>query len=169
MFGILVLSGICCKIHPILGVLSFCLLTFQRGGNFIKSQGVSVVKCPQCNSLCNKITTPLTNEYVIECKVCGYQEIKTISSIETFKGYGSIIINNTAILFHNPIPFEKEQQILKSISETNATFIKWTDKNKLTVLKGELEYSEEEIANFIAEEEYYKSLVSYNTNDFKEF
>lgn len=127
----------------------------------IETQGISVIRCPQCDSLCNKILTPLTQEHTIECRVCGYQEIKTVSGIETFKGYGSLIMNDTAVLFHNPISFEKEQEILRSISENpNTTFVKWTDEYGLTVLKGELpeEYSEEEIKNIILQEEYYSSL-----------
>ena len=125
MFGILVLSGICCKVHPVLGVLCFCLLTFREEWKIIETQGISVIRCPQCDSLCNKVTTPLTQEHTVECRVCGYQEIKTISSIEKFKGYGSLNINGTTVLFHNPIPFDKEQEILRSISENpNATFVK---------------------------------------------
>lgn len=124
--------------------------------------------------MANKALTPLTQEHTIECRVCGYQEIKTISNVEKFKGYGSLIVNDTAVLFHNPIPFNKEQEILKSVSENpNVTFIKWTDEHGLTVLKGELpeEFSEEEIASFLAEEEYYKSLnISIpNSSECREF
>lgn len=125
------------------------------------SQKISAIHCPQCNSVANKIETPLTHEHSIECRVCGYQEIKTTSNIEKFRGYGSLIVNDTIVLFHEPISFEKEQEITKSITENpNANFIKWTDEYGLTVLKGELpqEYTDEEISNIIAEEEYYKSL-----------
>lgn len=132
------------------------------------SQKTSVVCCPQCGSLCNKIETPLTFEHSIECTICGYQEIKTVKGVETFKGYGSLVINDTVVLFHDPISFEKEQEILKNVSvNPNATFIKWTDEHKLTVLKGELPqgYTEEEIENIVAEQEYYKSLSYYSRND----
>ena len=127
----------------------------------MESQTNSIIHCPQCGSVCNKTETPLTHEHSIECRVCGYQEIKTTSNIEKFKGYGSLIVNDTVVLFHEHIPFSKEQEILKSVSENpNATFIKWTDEHGLTVLKGELpqEFTDEEIRERIAEEEYYKSL-----------
>ena len=132
------------------------------------SQNISAIHCPQCSSVCAKTETALTHEHSIECRVCGYQEIKTTSGIESFKGYGSLIVNDTAVLFHNPISFEKEQEILKSISENpNANFIKWTDKHGLTVLKGELpqEFTDEEIMNHIAEEEYYRSMSRFYTDD----
>lgn len=122
------------------------------------SQKTSTIHCPQCNSVCIETITPITHEHSIECKVCGYQELNT----EKFKGYGSLVMGDTAVLFHEPIPFGKEQEILKNISENpNATFIKWTDEHGLTVLKGELplEYTEEEIMHMIAEEKYYKSLT----------
>lgn len=138
----------------------------------MESQTNSIIHCPQCGSACNKIETPLTHEHSIECMVCGYQEIKTISNVEKFKGYGSLVINDTAVFFHEPIPFDKEQEILKSISEnSNATFIKWTDEHELTVLKGELpqEFTDEEIRQRIAEEEYYKSLKysSYHDSEYE--
>ena len=139
------------------------------------SQITSVVHCPQCSSLANKVLTPLTQEHSIECRVCGYQEIKTTSGTQRFKGYGSLIVKDTTVLFHSQIPFVKEQEILKSIAEKpNANFIKWTDEHGLTVLKGELpqEFTDEEIKSRIAEEEYYKSLsldtVNYN-KDYAEF
>lgn len=141
----------------------------------MESQTNSIIHCPQCGSACNKIETPLTHEHSIECRVCGYQEIKTISNVEKFKGYGSLVINDTTVFFHEPIPFDKEQEILKSISENpNATFIKWTDEHELTVLKGELpqEFTDEEIEQKIAEEEYWKSLrysSSYNSDDYVDF
>lgn len=140
------------------------------------SQKTSVIHCPQCGSVCNKIETALTHEHSIECRVCGYQEIKTVSAIEKFKGYGSLIVKDSIVLFHEPIPFEKEQEILKSITENpNANFIKWTDEHGLTVLKGELpqEFTDEEIEQRIAEEEYYKSLKYFHcydyNNDYKDF
>ena len=132
----------------------------------MQSQKHSVIKCPQCGNLCSKIISPLTNEHSVECRVCGYQEIKTIKNTDIFKGYGSLIVNDTAILFHEPIPFTKQQIILKSISENpNAQFIKWTDEHGLTVLKGELpqEYTDEEEEYFkslLSEEEYYKNINS---------
>lgn len=132
------------------------------------NQNITNIRCPQCNSLCNKTETALTHEHSVQCNVCGYQEIKTVSGTEIFKGYGSLNINGTIILFHTPVPFEKEKEILKSISSnSNAVFIKWTDEHELTVLKGELpeEYSEEEILNLIAEEEYYKSLSNLKCHD----
>lgn len=129
------------------------------------SQKTSAIHCPQCGSVCNKTETAITHEHSIECRVCGYQEIKTTSSIEEFKGYGSLVIGDTVVLFHNRIPFEEEQKILKGISgNPNANFIKWTDEHGLTVLKGELplEFTEEEIKNILAEEEYFRSLSRLN-------
>ena len=141
----------------------------------MESQKTTAIHCPQCGSVCNKTETPLTHEHSIECRVCGYQEIKTTSNIEKFKGYGSLVVNNTVVLFHEPIQFDKEQEILKSITENqNANFIKWTDEHGLTVLKGELpqEFTDEEIEQKIAEEEYWKSLrysSSYNSDDYVDF
>lgn len=134
------------------------------------SQVISTIHCPQCGSVATKTETGITHEHSIECRVCGYQEIKTLSGTESFKGYGSLIVGDTAVLFHEPISFEKEQEIIKSITgKENANFIKWTDEYGLTVLKGELpqEYTEEEIMHILAEEEYYKSLSysSYNQED----
>lgn len=125
------------------------------------SQKVSAIHCPQCGSVATKTETGITHEHSIECRICGYQEIQTATNVEKFKGYGSLVVGDTAVLFHNQIPFDKEQEILKSISGNPDTrFIKWTDEHKLTVLKGELpqEFTDEEIENKIAEEEYYKSL-----------
>lgn len=128
------------------------------------SQKISYVRCPQCGNVCKKTLTPLTDEHSIECHVCGYQEVKTIKDIQKFKGYGSLVVNDTTVLFHNPISFEKEQEILKSISgNPNATFIKWTDEFELTVLKGELpqeltDEEEERIKELMNENEYYDSL-----------
>lgn len=130
----------------------------------MQSQQNSVIKCPQCGNLCLKTTSPLTNEHSIECRVCGYQEIKTIKNTDIFKGYGALIVNDTAILFHEPILFENEQAILNSISENpNAQFIKWTDEHGVTVLKGELpqeciDEDEESLKLLISEEQYYKDI-----------
>jgi DNA-directed RNA polymerase subunit RPC12/RpoP len=131
------------------------------------SQKTFDIHCPQCNNVCSKTIVPIDNTHSIACTVCGYQEIKTIYNTEKFKGYGSLVMNNTAVLFHEPISFEKEQEILKGISvNPNATFIKWTDKHGLTVLKGELplEYTEEEITHMLNENEYYNSLSKSNCN-----
>ncbi len=128
---------------------------------------IKAVRCPQCGNLSNKSITPLTKEHSIECRVCGYQEIETIKSVDVFKGYGALLLNETAVLFHEPIPFEKEQEILKTISENpNASFFKWSDEFGLTVLKGELPLSEEEeirIKEMLDEQQYY-SLIGCNVS-----
>lgn len=123
---------------------------------------IKTIRCPQCDNLATKTVTPITNEHTIECRYCGYQEIVTVNGTDTFKGYGSLILNDTAVLFHEPIPFEKEQEILKSISENpHASFFKWTDEHGITVLKGELpeEISSEEekyLQDMMSEEMYYR-------------
>lgn len=134
--------------------------------------GINVtIRCPQCGNLAFKTTTAITKEHSIECRFCGYQEIETVKGTDTFKGYGSLILNDTAVLFHEPIPFDKEQEILKSISENpNASFFKWTDEHGITVLKGELpeELSDEEeqhLAHMKDEHEYYSSLESRHIDD----
>jgi len=130
-------------------------------------QKIESVHCPQCGNLANKSSTAITNEHTIECRICGYQKIETVKGTDTFKGYGSLVLNDTAVLFHEPIPFQKEQEILKSISENpNASFFKWTDEHGITVLKGELpeEISDEEELNLMnrkSEEEYYNSFQTY--------
>lgn len=135
---------------------------------YINNQYTSVVQCPQCGSTCHKIITPLTKEHTIECKVCGYQEIDTIGNRQNFKGYGSLVTDSITILFHEPLTFEKEKEILASISDNpKANFIKWTDEHQLTVLKGSLpsDLSEEEISEIIAEQDYYRSLGCHICND----
>lgn len=131
------------------------------------SQKTSVIRCPQCGSYCNKTETAITHEHSIECRVCGYQEVQTTIKREEFKGYGSLVINDTAVVFHSPILFEQEQEILSSIiGNPNARFIKWTDEHGLTVLKGELpeDFSDEEriYLEQLAEEEkaYFDSDIS---------
>lgn len=130
----------------------------------MNSQKNSVIRCPQCGNACNKTETPLTHEHSIECRICGYQEINTIDSKETFKGYGSLVTDSISVIFHEPISFEKEQEILQSISNvTNALFVKYTDEHGLTVLKGELpleltDEEEEHIKQVLSEEEYYNSI-----------
>lgn len=131
------------------------------------SQKTSVIRCPQCSSYCNKTETAITHEHSIECRVCGYQEIQTTIKREEFKGYGSLVINDTAVVFHSPILFEQEQEILSSIiGNPNARFIKWTDKHGLTVLKGELpeDFSDEEREYFerLAEDEERKEYFDYS-------
>lgn len=125
------------------------------------SIGQEIISCPQCGSLAIKTVTAITNESSVECKVCGYQKIEAVGGTDEFKGYGVLILNSTTVLFHEPISFQKEQEILKSISENpNASFFKWTDEHKITVLKGELpeEITEENLNTMIDEQTYYNSL-----------
>lgn len=134
----------------------------------MNSQMISAIRCPQCGSVCNKTETPLTKEHSIECRVCGYQEIATVTGVESFKGYGSLTTDKTTVLFHEPILFEKEQEILRNIlGNPNVNFIKWSDEYGLTVLKGELpqEFTDDEIAEFISEENYYKNLRQFSSDD----
>ena len=140
----------------------------------MNSQSNSIILCPQCGNACIKIETSLTHEHSIECRVCGYQEIKTITSTEKFKGYGSLVVNDTAVLFHYPISFNKEKEILKGISgNPNANFIKWSDEHGLTVLKGELpqeilpDEQEEYLKQLAQEEEYMKSVYCNSSSDWE--
>lgn len=136
------------------------------------SQHIETVRCPQCGNLATKTTTAITNESVIECHVCGYQRIEAVKGTDEFRGYGCLILNGTAVLFHEPIQFKEEQEILKSISENpNASFFKWTDEYGITVLKGELpsEYTDETLINMMNEEQYYKRFIPSNCTDDVDF
>lgn len=134
-------------------------------------QKISRIRCPQCNSVCEKTLSPITEEYSIDCHVCGYQEFNALTDKKINKGYGSLVINDIAISFHEPIPFKDEQEILKGImNNPSATFIKWTDEFGLTVLKGELpeDLTDEEenfIKELISEEEYYNSFKTSVTDN----
>ena len=133
-----------------------------------------LVRCPQCGNLAMRHGNSLTTEHLISCPYCGYTEENTLTEKTVTKGYGALWIDDQYQRFIEPISYEKEMSILKSVEVKDYSFFKWDDQTGLTVIKGELskELTEEEekrMQDYIDEQTYYSSFEGSYPSDSTEY
>ena len=133
-----------------------------------------LVRCPQCGNLAMRHGNSLTTEHLISCPYCGYTEENTLTEKTVTKGYGALWIDDQYQRFIEPISYEQEMSILKSVTGKDYSFFKWDDQTGLTVIKGELskELTEEEekrLQECIDEQTYYSSFEGSYPSDNTEY
>jgi ribosomal protein S27E len=126
--------------------------------------------CDQCGRPAVKEIFPYTHEYIKRCSSCGSIIVQSIEGKSDTKGYGSLYENGVLSVFHHPIEFAEEHQILQRIeNDPDAVFLKWSEEEQsLIAVKGKLPQTFEEMyrqqyEEYKSEEELYALMDKTDT------